>query len=84
MYIGCVQFRPTSIQQIIQAARLACETDEACVVEILLEGGAIRPRPWIESPSRDARLSGRIRRQAICGCFPEKIRFDRKIGYRDP
>jgi hypothetical protein len=38
--------------QIIQAARLACETDEACVAEILLEGAAIRPRPWIESPSQ--------------------------------
>ena len=40
-----------SILQIIQAARLACETDEANVAENLLEEGAIHLRPWIEPPS---------------------------------
>jgi hypothetical protein len=34
------------------AASVICETDVACVAEILLEGAAIRPRPWIESPSQ--------------------------------
>jgi hypothetical protein len=33
------------------AGSLICETDEARVAEILWEGEAIRPRPWIESPS---------------------------------
>jgi hypothetical protein len=31
---------------------IALAPNEACVAEILLEGGAIRPRPWIESPSQ--------------------------------
>ena len=41
----------TSILQIISAARLACETDEANVAENLLEEVAIHLRPWIEPPS---------------------------------
>ncbi len=28
-----------------------CGMDASYVAEILLEGAAIRPRPWIESPS---------------------------------
>ena len=34
------------------AAPLICETDVACVAEILLEGAAIVPRPWIDLPSQ--------------------------------
>ena len=41
----------TSILQIIKAARLACETDEANVAENLLAEGPIHLRPWIEPPS---------------------------------
>jgi hypothetical protein len=34
--------------------------DVACVAEILLEGAAIRPRPWTESPSQRDRGIARI------------------------